>query len=372
LARFDHPCKVLTVDAAPLLGFDPNDPEAWVVLADWLTACGDPRGLMLGLMRALDSPGDEAAEVDAGPRREELEALRRRHLHRYREALWPVFKVSSEVAARRQVELQWRAGLVIRARLLGPEPRTPAQISEQVSGLLDSEAALALAELRCDFVDPRPVVDTLLAGPPRPSLRALSLGDYQTPMPALQGLWPKLPGLCELELCGPGIALLELPARLTRLRLCCELDPSPLHLFAADPLPRLRALELRLGGHDYFGPRYAEPSATVQLHRLSAANLGRSGELLSRLLDGQLTPALEHLAITGVGFADELVAALRSSPLLPQLRSLDLSDSCFAPYRRSLLGLDDGARTLRLGASDLQAKQLEALHHCFRARLHWI
>src|SRR5690606_13610295 len=103
-------------------------------------------------------------------------------------------------------------------------------------------------------------VDALVAGPPRPTIRTLSLGDYRTRMPALDRLWAKLPGLRELELFGPGAlpgGLAEVAPRLTRLRLCCELDPTPLGLFDGPPVPRLRALELRLGGDEYFSSAHA-------------------------------------------------------------------------------------------------------------------
>ena len=120
------------MDPAPVLGFDPDDPEAWIVLADWLTERGDPRGLMLAL---------EASGRDAG----QLEQLRREHLHRYSEALRPVFGVRSEAELMQRIELRWRAGLVVGAR-----PLDESFTSAQLEGLLASEAAVALAELRCE------------------------------------------------------------------------------------------------------------------------------------------------------------------------------------------------------------------------------
>ena len=302
-----------------------------------------------------------------------------------------MFRVSSEIAARRHVDLRWRAGLVIAARLLGPDRRATLDIGAQIDGLLASEAAVAIAELRCDCVDPKPVVDALVAGSARPTIRKLSLGDYRTRMPALDRLWAKLPGLRELELFGPGVepgGLVDVASRLTRLRLCCELDPRPLALFEGSPLPRLRALELRLGGDEYFSSTHAEPGTagdhgldTARLRsdarfrlsaagfRLSAAGLGRTGELLARLLDGEVTPGLEHLAIAGVAFADQLIAALADSPLLKRLRSLDLSDSRFAPHRRSLQELDIGGLRLTVRGSDLGPEQLEPARAQFGDRL---
>src|SRR5690606_25153172 len=93
-------CDRRRVDAAPLSGFDPDTPDAWIVLADWLTERGDPRGLML----ALEASGRDAAQ---------LEQLRREHLHRYSEALWPVFGVRSEAELNERIELRWRAGLIV-------------------------------------------------------------------------------------------------------------------------------------------------------------------------------------------------------------------------------------------------------------------
>jgi hypothetical protein len=299
------------VDAAPLSGFDPDHPEAWIVLADWLTERGDPRGLML----ALEASGHDAAQ---------LERLRREHLHRYSEALWPVFGVRSEAALNERVELRWRAGVIVSARPLGD-----SFTSAQLEGLLASEAAVALAELRGDLVDPRVIVQGLVGGPPRPVIRKLTLGDYRTTMPALERLWEKLPGLRDLELLGPGIGLNELAValpRLARLRLCCELDPTPLGAFEGTTFMGLRTLELRLGGHDYF----------------------KSIEALEALLAGRATPALERLAISGVAFGDALIDRLARSPLLERLRNLELSDSRFDPHEHSPVLLERPGLRLEL------------------------
>jgi uncharacterized protein (TIGR02996 family) len=324
------------VDLAPVSGFDPDDPEAWIVLADWLTERGDPRGLML----ALETSGRDAAQ---------LEQLRREHLHRYSEALWPSFGVRSEAELIRHIELRWRAGLIIEARPLGPQP-SRASLRGQLEGLLDNAAAIALAELRGDLVDPQAIIDVLLAGPRRPSIRRLTLGDYRTRMPVLDRVWAKLPGLRELELLGPNIEIAGLASalpRLARLRLCCELDPTPLRAFEGPPFPSLRTLELRLGGHDYF----------------------RSVETLDPLLAGRATPALEHLAITGIADGDELIAALAQSPLLDRLRILDLSDSNFDPHEHSPATLDRPGLRLSLRGSDHSSEQLAELGRHFGDRL---
>ncbi|MFO7566007.1 MAG: hypothetical protein R6X02_25410 [Enhygromyxa sp.] len=318
------------MEPAPLSGFDPDDPDAWIVLADWLTERGDPRGLIL----ALEASGHDP---------EALERLRRQHLHRYAEALWPVFGVGSEAELARRVELRWRAGLTVEARLLEGS-------GAQLEGLLASEAALALARLRCDRVDPQPVLEQLVAGPPRPSIRALTLGDYRTPMPRLERLWSKLPGLRELELLGPKIVIAGLATalpQLERLRLCCELDPSPLRAFESAVCPNLRTLELRLGGDDYFG-RF---------------------EALAPVLAGRATPRLRHLAITGVSFGDALVDALTRSSLGEGLDSLDLSDSIFAPFENSLALLDRPGLRLRLRGSDHSPRARAALRRHFGERL---
>ncbi len=337
-----RPCDGRRVDPAPVSGLDPDDSEAWTVLADWLTEHGDPRGLMLAL---------EASDHDLG----QLEDLRRRHLHRYSEALWPVFRVNSEADLRVHVELRWRAGLILSAQPLGPNRTALANLRTQVEGLLASEAAVALAELRGNLIDPRAVVEALVSGPPRPTIRALTLGDYRTPMPDLDRLWSRLPGLRELALLGPKIVIETLATavpHLTRLQLACELDPSPLRAFRGPTFTNLRALELRLGGDDYFGDKATEPD-----------------DLLGPLLTGRATPTLQHLAITGVAFGDRLVAALARCPLLDRLRSLDLSDSQFQPHRHSLLALDRPGLRLRLRGSNLEVDQLDELRERFKARL---
>ena len=326
---------------APVSGFDPDDPDAWLVLGDWLSERGDPRGLIISLALTGEDP-------------QLLANLRARHLHRYKEALWPVFGVSSEAGLREQVELVWIDGLVVFAFPL--DRPSPVPLHDQLAGLLASEAAVALAELRGDRCNPVELVEVLLAGPPRPTIRALSLGDYVTPLPepgALARLAAKLPGLRELALFGPGLraeALVELAPRLTRLRLASELDPSAVAGLHRLSFPRLRALELRLGGERrLFGDADTDPSPWFAALLLEPAQL----------------PALERLTIAGVGFGDRLVELLGRSPLLDRLRQLELSDTSFRPFAEPLARLDRPDLRLSLRGGDYP---LELLHHA-RLRL---
>jgi hypothetical protein len=290
------------VDPAPVPSWDPDDPSATTaVLADWLSAQGDVRGLML----ALASSGRDPAE---------LERLRRRHLHRYSEGLWPVFGARSEAELGEHLELRWRAGLLIAARPLDPERLPANRLRAQLEGLLASEAAVALAELRGDLVDPSAVVEALVAGPVRPSLVSLVVGDYRTPMPKLEAVWSRVPKLRTLELNGPGIVIDGLAAALptlAELRLRCELDPSPLRAFGRGVVfAKLRRLAIRLGGE-----RYWEDAG------------GTLAELLGAVLDGSAAPALEHLSVTGIAETRAITQAVEHSALRQRLRSVEISDA---------------------------------------------
>ena len=121
-----------------------------------------------------------------------------------------------------------------------------------------SDAGVALAELRGDLIDPNSVVEALVAGPVRPSIVGLVVGDYRTPMARLDQLWSRVPNLRTLELNGAGIVLDGMAGalgRLSELRLRCELDPTPLRVFArgrGELFGALRRLAVRLGGDRYW------------------------------------------------------------------------------------------------------------------------
>ena len=275
----------------------------WAVLADWLTERGDPRGEWLQLEQ-------HTATLDAGPDRALLEARLVGEFAPIGTAQVDALTREIGKGARAWLSWDWRCGLLIGVRFSPGLDILDSLIAKTLTTLLDSSAALALADLHLGDVAPRLAAAGLLAGPPRPQVSRLTFGNFRDPVGKLAPLAAKLPNLRELELRGPGIDLADtrLPALHTlRLHGEEELDEAILEL-GRGAFTKLRALDLRLGGR-----RYASSSAPEAM--------------LAGLLAGAATPELRHLGLSAVEFADPMVEWIADSALLPRLTSLDLSDS---------------------------------------------
>ena len=304
----------------------------WAVLADWLAERGDPRGAWLQLEQ-------HTATLDEGPARARLEARLVGEFAPIGTAQVDALTREIGKGARAWLSWDWRCGLLTGVRASPGLDILDSLIAKTLTTLLDSSAALALADLHLGDVAPAIARKALLAGPPRPSLSRLTFGNFREPVGKLAPLAAKLPNLRELELRGPGIDLADtrLPA-LHTLRLHGEeaLDEAILEL-GRGAFTKLRALDLRLGGR-----RYASSPAPEAL--------------LAGLLAGAATPELRHLGLSAVEFADPMVQWIADSALLPRLSTLDLSDSWLT---------NQGAETLLARADrfeHLEQIELSACH----------
>ncbi len=282
------------------------------MLADWLVARGDLRGELLGIAARRDASDDPNLRAQL---ERELASLEARAEREFVQPLQAALGLADRPTLTKQLEPRWRAGLLLATRPRVELDDSPEQLRTRLRTLLDSPAAIALGELELTF-DPALVREVCSALEARPSVHTLVLGDFTHPVGELASIAAKLPNLRSVELCGPGIDLagaLALLTSLDTLRLSCEGDFLPaLQQLGAQTLPKLRSLQLRLGGVGY-----ASGSET-QLRAFEP------------LLRGDRTPSLEQLAINGAEFANTLVTMLASSPLLSRLRTLDLSGSWLA------------------------------------------
>ncbi len=286
---------------------DPDDPEPYLIYADWLQSVDDPRGTLI----VLQHHG----------RDDEARALIDQHRAHLLGPLAAFAAGDGDEPARRhhKLELAWHLGFLREARIgWGPGGRgaTRRDAEEAVLALLALPSCRLLRHLAIEAVpqDPRadfgPFLDAIAHAARRPPLRSLFVG-WSGAEPSrigpVAGVLRAYPELRHLTLRAGAIAIGELrhpelrafgivSARITRETL------ADLH---RAEWPRLERLELSFHGRNL-------PVACA------------AGDL-APLLDGDNLPSLRHLGIRHCAFADDLVRALADSRLLPRLSSLDLS-----------------------------------------------
>ncbi|NVB40214.1 hypothetical protein G6O69_20395 [Pseudenhygromyxa sp. WMMC2535] len=318
---------------------DLREPQSIDVLADWLEARGDPRGRALALARRLTLSA-QAGEAP-GALSDSLTSAQA-EVERF------VFDLEQALGGPERLAARWYMGLLLDATLLANEAELGELAAQRAlaEALLTSEAAVALTALDLGELDPGAALPALVAGPLRPALRALTLGNYRASLEGLAeagaDLAARVPELRQLSLRGPGCALdsllgpAALPA-LTQLHVDCELDPLPLRALASAPRPGLRRVELRLGGRRYFGLPRPEPAPRT----LDALPTPRPkwAPWLAALLVGDTLPDCEQLALRSTDLVDAILDSLAAGALLPRLRVLDLRDSVLdEPALERLLG----------------------------------
>jgi len=266
---------------------DPYDSRSYLVYGDWLQEQGDPRGELIAMQIAGE--GDPRIAVAA-------RAFLQRHGERFIGGLAPDSWV-------------WRDGFIRYAALgtYGPANH------DALPALLEHPSARFLPELAIGFSDfgLQPAIDTL-AERLRPALRVLELGAGDPVEHAmlhdigdLERLWPVVPRLSRLTICGQNLTLgeLDLPA-LSRLELWAfSLSAENVRSIAQARWPELAALSIRCR-------RAAQPILSE----------------FRTLLEHTQLPRLTRLGLICSDFVDELVDdSFAALPLLRQLRSLDLS-----------------------------------------------
>ena len=289
---------------------NPEDREAYLVLADALQSKGDPRGELIALMVAGET---DAAKAKAA----------QQYLDKHREALLgPLVPHQKVHDGSKGDAFTWRRGYIHQARLSNAGGDSEDSAPEIVELLLAHPSGRFLHELVIGTDgDPgdgslQGVID-VLANRMVPSLRKLHLGDFEYPdecemswfhVGNLEELWRAVPRLTHLVVQGGGdlafgpiehdqlqhfeVRSGGLPAALARA-------------ITAAKLPAIRHLEIWYGAEAYSGDAsFLDVAPLLARHDL---------------------PALRHLGLRNCEFADEICDGIASSRLLRQLEVLDLS-----------------------------------------------
>jgi uncharacterized protein (TIGR02996 family) len=314
---------------------DPDQTDAYLVLADTLLERGDPRGELIVVQHQLLARPDDAAL--------------RQHERRLIDA------ALQELGGLPLRAVEWRLGFIRRAELDVAKQPHP---DRTLRALLDHPSAQLMTELRvsCGWGDATLPIDAL-AERPRPGLRGLALleelGDHEPGCRhAPDRLWPMLPKLERLHLRSerplfhsvvhPRIERLDLDVGplcdegrwlLPSLRVLdwdphieAEVDIGVFDRLWEQELPALRELVLR-GALVAFAPTLERPEVRRFISRLEHLCVPADGLLPYRgdvLLAEQLVANashLDHLAsmtVTGVDpeTAGDLVEARRRLPRL--------------------------------------------------------
>ncbi len=221
------------------------------------------------------------------------------------------------------------------------------------------ELALASVRRRGSFASSRSArcrstactngIATAIARHPRPTLRALTLGDINIVDEGLDGtigdlepLGAALPGLECLTLIGRVLA----PGRLS--------------------LPALRELRIRtnLSTHDSVPAICARPWPSVETLELDPGINTLQPSALRPILDGKTFPQLVHLDLGGMTTSPAVCTALAQSKIAERLESLDLSNTAMEDADAFALATGRFARLNRLaiGNNSLTTAGIDVLH----------
>ncbi|NVB39587.1 hypothetical protein G6O69_17225 [Pseudenhygromyxa sp. WMMC2535] len=320
----------------------PEAYDEWLVYADALSKAGDPRGELIAIGVAL-----RRGQGDADTLRAREDAL----LQANAEAWFG--KLASHTDWRDCFAWTLQTGYWGRIRCWKDYDHEHVDVSALLTYALAHPSAKFLRELDLGITDLEadegyaPCIRALVEHGPMPSLRRMTIGDFQYPEESdissvivddIGPLWPLLPKLEMLELQGAFIELRHpRSARLRKLVLHTGgLPGEAAESLAEAELPALEHLEVWFGTDEYGGTCNAN-------HALG-------------ILQNPRFTKLEHLALANADFADELAAALaaqlRFPGLPPALRSLDLSMGTMTDAGAELL-LPIAELLRRLGALDL-------------------
>lgn len=335
---------------------NPEDAEAWAVLADQLQAAGDARGELVAVQRALASAPSDA-----------LKAQEQALLAEHGAALLGDIRPDRPEAE--AIELDWANGYWRRVKVFITWDTEDLDGPKLLSWVLRHPSAAFLEELEigmleCDGeAEFGEAVQILVKNGVRPSLRKLHIGAFEYPEDteiswtyhkSVERLGPLLPNLQELVITGGSIELGQLKApRLKRLKLETGGLPSePAVYLGKASFPELVDLEVWFGTEDYEGACSVEHAAAIlgntagfpKLRRLGLKNADFQAEIVGVLADGALLPQLTHLDLSmGILTDEQAQPLLDHMAKLAHLQVLDvhesfLSDGCVAALKAAFPG----------------------------------
>jgi uncharacterized protein (TIGR02996 family) len=286
----------------------PDDPEPYLVYADWLQRKHDPRGELIMLQHAGTAKTPQGAKA-----RTRAKQLLAQHADVFLGEL-AAYPVGSWHMG---LELTWRLGFIERVELdyRTADGKTELDAVTCVEQLLAHPSARFLRELVVHAVDGktndyRPIVK-LLCAKPRLTLERLTFDalEYYGPTKSIIGdvskLWKSCPNLISLDVVAQSIALGKIVApKLRRLSIDDRvLSKQAVASIGAATWPALESLALRPDGD--------APAFTA--------------DALLPILTGRGLPKLTELRLNEIREADQLCEALAASKLAGQLETLDLS-----------------------------------------------
>lgn len=302
---------------------NPNDREAFLVYADWLSERGDPRGELITVQAKLEE-GDDAALRD---REQKLIAGNR--------DVW--LGELAKLDPKQDLAVTWRWGFPHSVRI-GP-PTDDYETSEidfpdTITKLLALPGMAFLRELVIGAMsyDDYPTswsgcIEALAEAGVPPSLRRLEFsrgGFWDISSTELGDLSPLYPQLAKLE---------ELRIELGAMEL------------GAMQLPALKKLAIETGGLAGENVKSITDARWPALETLSLC-IGESGNDygctvefsdLEPLFVAENLPHVKHLALSNSSLADEIAAALVGSRILPRLQTLEIAKGTMS---------DEGARAI--------------------------
>lgn len=247
----------------------PDDPQGYLVYADWLQQHGDARGELVVIQHGRS--------VDRGSA--ELERAEAALIARYQaELLGPLARYTHvRTADRSHKGLAWRWGFVRAARL---RRISETKLSDIVRTLLSHPSGRFIERLALgrpwfgdsEEADLSGVFDVLAAHAPK-TLTWLCLGDGATAIGDIGGLWTAMPRLRHLFLEGAVERLGDVRADALEELHVAVADRPTLERLAAARWPRVRRLHLTIvtvaGAPEAALASLLAPAATPSLERLS-------------------------------------------------------------------------------------------------------
>lgn len=346
---------------------DPEDADAWSVLADHLQSAGDPRGELIAVQRALtaDVPADD-------PRRlREIELLRT-----HGQAFFgPVVPGTDEAEV---CEIEWANGYWKRVKVASTWDTEEVEAGKVLGAVLRHPSSLFLRELEVGMlevdgeVDFTEAVKILVKHGIRPSLRRLHIGAFEYPDDTeiswtyhtnIEAVGAVYPALEDLTLTGGGIDLGALKApNLRRLKLeTGGLPAEPAAYLGKASFPALTELEIWFGTDDYGGSCGEEEVRAIlantaglpSVRRLGLKNADFQNDIAGLVGAGALVKQLTHLDLAMGTLTDEGGEALLAAmPALQHLEVLDVSENFLS---EAVVGRLREAFPGTLAASDQEA-----------------
>jgi uncharacterized protein (TIGR02996 family) len=292
---------------------NPDDPQAYLVYADWLQSQNDPRGELIVLQHTkATNPGRIAAAA----------AQEQKLLEKHpKELLGPVGKDPE-----RFTELEWRFGYFRKVKIALDYDvyQEGYRLERLLKALLEHPSSSFLEELvlgaesfegECNYQKP---IDVLVKLARPQTLRSLFIADFTSE--ECEVSWSRLGNAGKLYAAFPGLRKLTFHA-------------GSMNLGKID-LPELREFHVRTGGLSRKSIKDLCAASWPRLETLEIwfgnQNYGAEGTLkdIAPLLAGANLPRVKHLGLMNAEFTDEICAALPGSKILAQLESLDLTMGC--------------------------------------------